>query len=270
MPSERFNEALATLNSSVAQVVTDQLLAWKNETPNSPWPQIARNIENETALTPAKFSKLLSDFVDALDSSPAPNAWKSACRKNQFAGRKLKVPESPKTLGRMIKLEEMINRVIDLGAFPVSILETLMADADGVDPATVDPTLPDLLRAASLGRFVIWSTFEELMPARNPFESFPASADDCCTILGLSSPAVGTWILLHYHSDADLPLTGFHRPTVADSSDFPLFRPHPESAAIFGFTHPTAPNPKGFSGRPEIVHGEITGKGLIFPYRLAV
>lgn len=270
MPAKRYVAALSRLDPSASQVVSDQVDSWRKEPRSSPWHQIAKNIEDETALTPAKYSKLLGDFSLALASSPAPGAWISACRKNQFAGRKLKSPETPKALGRMMKLEEIINRLIDLGAFPPSVIETLLVDADGVDPDTVDPTLPLLLRAASLGRFVVWSTFDESNPAQNPFETFPASAEDCCTILGLPDPAGATWILLHYHADADLPLSGFHRPTVADASDFPLFRPHPESSAIFGLTNPTAPNPKRFSGRPEIVHGEITGKGLIFPYRLTV
>lgn len=270
MPSQRYIAALSRLDLSDSQAVSKQIDSWRKEPQSSPWHQIAKNIENETALTPAKYSKLLGDFALALASAPAAEAWISASRNNQFAGRKLKSPETPKTLGRIMKLDELIKRLIDLGPYPPSILETLLVDADGVDPGSVDLALLDLLRAVSLGRFVIWSTFDESNPVQNPFETFPTSAEDCCSILGLPDPAGTTWILLHYQSDVGPPLSGFHRPTVADASDFPLFRPHPDFSAIFGLTHPTAPNPKNFSGRPEIVHGEITGKGLIFPYRLAV
>lgn len=270
MPSKQFISAVDLLDPNVANLVTGQLNEWQREPLDSPWPQIARNIENETALKPVQFSRFLSDFAAALASSSASEAWISVCRKNQFTGRKLKSSEIPQVLGRMMKLDEIIKRLIDLGSFPLSIVEALMWDADGVEPSTVYTGLPDLLRLADLGSFVIWATFEEANPDQNPFDSFPDSAVDCCTILGLPDPAGSKWILLHYYSNADQPASGFHRPTVADASDFPLFRPHPKASEIFGRTHPTSPNAKGFSGRPEIVHGKITGKGLIFPYRLVV
>jgi hypothetical protein len=270
MPSKRFNDSIARLNPSDARSISNQLDVWKNEPPPSDWAQIAHNIENETALPPTKLAKLLGAFAVAMRTSSATDAWVAACRANQFMGRELKSSETPDVLGRLMKLEQMVNLVLPHGVFPASILETLIAEADGVDPATVDPTLPDLLRAAPLGRYLIWATFDVASPDQDPFLAFSASASDCCTILGLLDPVGATCILLHYQSGSDVPPSGFHRPTIADATDFPLYRPRSSSSAIHGMTNPTEPNPNGFSGRPELVHGEITGNGLIFPYRLAV
>ena len=273
MPSKRFASAVKKLSVEDAAAVLSQLAAWKAETLPSPWPQIAENIENETALAPIKFSKLLGEFASALQSSTASDAWREVCRRNKFQGSKLGSSEIPVVLGRLMKLDQLINLALPHSPFPRSFLEVLLNDSDGIDPAIVDPSLPDVLRFASLGRFLIWATFDKDHPDQSPFGIFPPEALDCCTMLGLAEPAGATCVLLHYEFgtyEDELPQLALHRPSAADAEDFPLYRPCRSRASSYGMTHPTAPNPKNLTGCPEIVHREISGKGLIFPYRLAV
>jgi hypothetical protein len=86
MPTTSFNSALKKLDPARRKSVTAQLGAWTNEAPPSEAPQIAENITRETALPPAIFTQLLSDFADALPSHSDPLiAWEDVCKLHHFA-----------------------------------------------------------------------------------------------------------------------------------------------------------------------------------------
>ena len=81
MPSKQFKDAMAKLTKEDADFISSHLVAWTAEAPPSFWPQIAVNIENETALTPEGFTKLFNDFLSAIRSSSDPAAeWITTCR----------------------------------------------------------------------------------------------------------------------------------------------------------------------------------------------
>lgn len=270
MPSTQFIAAIALLSPAQTAELDAQLIAWKSQGPISAWAQTASNIENETALEPSVFAKLLTDFIEHL---PDPDAWSKACRKNQFAGRFVSAKAIPAAMGRLIDFQKLYDLLEGASIYSESQFRQLLAEADGKDLADVDPALLDILHAMPLGRFLMWSTFDEVNPHSDPFESFDQNAADCCTRLGLHDPKGSACILLAYHSAAyrqNAPKLRFNRPTVADAGGFELYRPHPDPAQFHGMTHPTPPNPKNLPGRPEIVHKTIAGHGLAFKIRVAI
>lgn len=270
MLTTQFIAARALLLPAQATELDDQLTAWKSQGPSSSWSQTAFNIQNETALEPRAFAKLFTDFIKYL---PDPEAWKMACRENQFAGRLLPTNAIPAALGRLILFNTLFSLITGSSSCPESEFRQLLAEADDKDLGDVDPALLDILREIPLGSFLMWSTFDEVNPHSDPFDSFDQNAADCCTRLGLHGPKGITCILLAYYSAAyrqTAPKLRFNRPTVADADGFELYRPYPDPDKLHGMTHPTAPNPKKFPGRPEIVHKVINGQGLAFKIRVAL
>jgi hypothetical protein len=270
VPTTQFIAARALLSHAQVVELDAQLNAWKSQGPSSFAAQTASNIENETALEPSAFAKLLADFIDYL---PDADAWSKACRKNQFAGALVPAKLIPAAMGRLIEFEKLFDLLEGASVYSQSQFHQLLAEADGKDLVDLDLALLDALHTMPLGKYLIWSTFNHVDTYSYPFDTFDQNAVDCCTRLGLRDPKGATCILLAYHTAAYTQrgsgLT-LHRPTVADAGGFELYRPHPDPDQFHGMTHPTPPNPKNLSGCPEITHKSIIGHGLAFKIRVAI
>ncbi len=261
--------ARASLASPQVVELDAQLIAWKSEGPSSCASQTAFNIENETALEPSAFAKLLTEFIELL---PDSDAWRNACRKNQFAGSLVAEVSIPIAMGRLIDIEKFVS-FLDGSTYSPNQFRQLLAEADGKDLADLDPALLDVLHSMPLGEFLMWSTFNLPDTSSYPFDDFDQNAVNCCTRLGLRDPKGSTCILLAYGSTTyrqTAPKLIMNRPTVADAGGFELYRPHSDPDNFHGWTYPTAPNLRNLPGYPEIVHKPIYGNGLAFRIRLAI
>jgi hypothetical protein len=268
MPTITFKAALKKLDPTRRKSVTTQLEAWTNEAPPSESGQIAENIANETALSPETFVQLLSDFADALAKHPDPLiAWEEACGSHSFAGNALGRSDRPAKLGRVCKFDAFPCR----GFIKTSdrrLKESLTKFAGHSKPPRF---LKNLLNAENLGwGNVIFATFNESDSTQDPFDGLPWDRDAIRTALGLGQSSHSThepYFLFRYLSSEppDLPL---HRPTIADAGTFSHFRPVNSSKAKWGSTCPIPPNNRKLPAKPELIHKQITGVRVEFPYEI--
>jgi hypothetical protein len=141
----------------------------------------------------------------------------------------------------------------------------LLKQSGSTDPGALVP----FLRAAPLGRYLVWATFDVTDPTNDPFDSLPKSHVGICSALGLGhfKAALETLIVLVWdHAESGSP--DLHRPTVADAEDFAYYRPCPIADNPWGFTGPLPPNVDGIPPQPEVVMAEIDGRGLLLPFRV--
>jgi len=94
--------------------------------------------------------------------------------------------------------------------------------------------------------------------------------DGMATCLGLGCDNDPTpFIVIQYEMSASSS-PSLHKPTVADARTYSYFRPNKSASDHWGMTEPLKVNPKKHKGRPELVHSQITGQSLVFPYFLSV
>ncbi len=268
MPANPFNSALKKLDPARRKSVTTQLEAWTSEAPPSEAGQIAENITRETALPPAIFVLLLTDFADALPSHADPLiAWEKACELHSFATVPLATTDRPTKLGRVCKFDAFPCRAV-IKTSDKRLKESLTKFAGRSKPPRF---LKNLLNAENLGwGNVIFATFNETDSTQDPFDGLPWDRDAIRTALGLGQSNHGThdpYFLFRYLSSEppDLPL---HRPTIADAGTFSHFRPVNSSKAKWGSICPIPPNNRNLPAKPELIHKQITGVRIEFPYEI--
>ena len=252
------------LNPKQRETVSRQLEAWRNEAHPSESGQIAENITHETAFTLDVFTQLLADFAKALASHPDPLvAWEKACEAHNFEGKALAPSDRPVKLGRASKFDKFLQHV---KTTDTRFKATVTKYAGHKTPPS---SLVNILNAAPLGGSVIFATFNDADSSQDPFVDLPWDQESIRTALGLGHFRSNTapFLLFRYHSSEppDLPL---HRPTIADAGSFSHFRPERSTRAKWGRTCPIPPNSRGLPSMPEVIHKQIAGDRLDFPYQV--
>jgi hypothetical protein len=266
MPSHRYLAALELLDADCKDKWTIRLRAFASlpATPIRDWQQVAENITSESALPPREFSLILQTFVAEVDiHADLPKAWEATCSKHSFCGAILHVSDRPQVIGRAAKLPDYAQRLEDALGTDQG-LKTLRKFADR-QPATA---LRNLMGSRPIGGPIIFASFSEDPADSSPFAGLPTDTDSVRIAFGLGHHLPPEpYILFSYQSGSatDLPL---HRPTVADAGPLPFFRPLSDEAAKWGKTHPLLPNLRSLKGRTDLVHKQITGANLVFPYQL--
>lgn len=265
MPASPFQSALKKLDSNRRKSASRQIEAWQNETLPSDARQIAENIATEITLTPAVFTQLLSDFADGLTKHSDPLvAWDKACGLHSFSGKSLDQIDRPSKLGRASKFDKFLQYA---KTTDVKFKKTLTKYADNAKPPTF---LKNILNGESLGGPVIFATFNEGDASGDPFDGLPWDRDAIRTALGLGQPEHNSpdpYLLFRYRS-SEPPTLPLHRPTIADAGTFCYFRPVKSAKAKWGNTHPVPPNARKLPAKPELVHRQITGIRVDFPYTI--
>lgn len=265
MPTKLFNSALKKLDLARRKSVTAQLEAWANETPPSEATQIAENITRETALSSAIFTQLLSDFADALPRHTDPLiAWENACKIHHFATSPLAAIDRPVKLGRACKSDIFLKYAKTSDRI---FKRMLTKYAGSKKPLSA---FIKILKTEKLGGPMIFATFNDSDSTQDPFGGLPWDRDAIRTAFGLgqfdhASPS--PYLLFRYHS-AEPPSLTLHRPSIADAGRFSHFRPVNSAKAKCGFTRPLEPNLRKLSAKPELVHQQIIGDRLVFPYEI--
>ena len=262
MPSPAFAAARAMLSPAEGNAIDSQLATWKAEPAPSERPQIAVNIENETALSPHAFASLLSRFAAELPAHSDPVvAWTTACGFHVFAGIALAPADRPTRLGRACKFDAHLGHC----GITDAKLRSRITKYAGKKPISA---VENLLQKQKLGPPVIFATFNDADPGGDPFGGLPRDRDAIRTALGLGFPSHQSpdpYLLFIYVAD-EPPALPLRRPSVADAGDSSFFRPAKTAADKWGITRPLRPNPRKLPPRPELVHEQITGTRLVFPY----
>lgn len=265
MPTKHFTSALKKLDPVRRKSVTDQLQAWTNATPPSEASQIAENITLETALPLATFTQLLSNFADALSRQADPLiAWDNSCKLHHFATAPISPTDRPVKLGRVCKADIFLKYARTSDKIFKSRLTKYAGSAK---PLTA---FIKILKTETLGGPMIFCTFNDLDSAQDPFDGLPWDREAVRTTYGLGQKEHNTstpYLLFRYHS-AEPPSLTLHRPTIADAGTFSHFRPGGSAKAKWGFTCPLAPNVRSLPAKPELIHQQIVGERLVFPYEI--
>lgn len=259
-----YQSSLAKLSKVRRLRIETQLIEW-TRTPTTlaqNVAQLAKNIQSETALTQTTFIKLLIAFSDQLKTATSPiEAWSEACGAFLFKGKACVSKNRPEILGRAVKLNDYLDRYLNIGNR--SILKHALIKNQGFKhPA--DP-ISRKMKASPIGDQPIWATFSE-SSLDQPFDGLEPTSKNIRIALGLGHiDSESQFILLTYgsHDHETLPL---HKPTITDAGSYFYFCPNPNSSAQWGLTQPLKPNPDNLCGRPELIHQEITGSSLVFPY----
>ena len=216
MALSRYQEALAALPTDSRLAVEAVFNGWAADAALN---QVGQNISNETALAISDFVSLLGSFaVELAKGSSARDSWVAACGAHKWKGRQLPHTDCPSILGRARSLEDHANSVskASSGALTPSKAKRLLLKHSG---RAVPPWLVPFLRAAPLGNFLIWATFNSNDPANSPFDRLPPSHVGICTALALGSADASLILLVWSHAGCGSPR--LHRPTVADAEDNP-------------------------------------------------
>lgn len=265
--------ALSSIDAKLGMVVSAQFAVWESSA-SWPWQRIVLNISGETALPVSAFSELLVTFATEIQkgAQPPEACWITACRAHHFKGNPVP-PPMPGRLGRAVPLSGYAKLVQETGSTPLTVsqVEDLIRKVV-LAGATPNPREFRILQRATLGRFVIWATFNAHRPDTNPFDSMPRSTDTVRTALGLGEcPETETLVLLSYGTAAgSSPAFELFRPTICEAAAYAWYCPHPDASASCGMTQPLAPNNAGLPAQPEVVHREISGGTLALPLYLAV
>ena len=263
-----FDDALAKLPESLRVRVEQCLVIWAS---HPEWGQIVANLRAEVALRLEDFEALLMSFAEALDRSPAPlleDAWRGVCAQYEFRGAEMPATQRPGILGRGGRV----------AAFAAGISARTRGLSSGQAERIVRKhagRLPPsdgerVLRAGTLGGRVIWATFNVSDGNVDPFAGLPSRRDALCTALGLGHHLDAELLVLTYRSEAPTHGKKLCRPTVADASAHTFYRPHSDVSTCWGYTKPLELNPDGLEPMPEVVHAQVDGAGLIFPYQILV
>jgi len=260
-----YDQALQCLSEAFRNGIQTVVDAWGNDADLS---RIRRNILHETALAGADFVSLLERFGKELDlGAPQRECWRTACRAHQFRGRVIPSDRCPSVLGRVRTLDDHAKSIAEASGGNLTSLEAkrlLLKNSGSRSPTGFER----LLRRASLGRWVIWATFDPTDGTANPFNRLPKSRVAICSALGLGGPAFYDAIVVLVWGHAESGFPPLHRPTVADAADYPYYRPHSDPTSISGFTEPLPPNLDRCSPQPEVILAEIDSRGLRLPFQV--
>jgi hypothetical protein len=258
MPLPHCQHALDGLGPDSKRAVEDTFLAWSGEAILG---QVSRNVGDETALAAADFLSLLTAFATELANGIPPQmSWISACRNHKLRGRQISNAQSPAILGRARSLEDHAKSVAkaSFGSLtPQEAKKHLLKHSGSPNPVSFEP----FLRAAALGNYFVWATFNPDNPHGNPFDRLPNTRVGVCTALGLGGPIFNETLVLLVWNHADSGSPPLHRPTVADAEDYPYYRPCAHVGALWGLTEPLQPNPDGLQPQPEVVMPETPSRG---------
>lgn len=240
-------------------------------------------LRTESNLKAEQWDELIACLREALSTGLRPY-YESLCAK--FARMLGTAPRPPRTdqnfrrrpVGpKLTKFQRAtFGRVV-----PIERLASYIADFTGQDRKDCLHTLQQLLLSGTvdyrslfvlewpLGKFLMWSLFDEHGHATDPFVPHPNSVADLLAEAGVSVPKNQhrkMFVLLSYH----LPSTiNPHFPTIVDAyAGFPnyYFRPLPLPATsgtpqVLPRTRPL-PGYEETRGRPEAVHGVIFSSSL--------
>ena len=265
MPLAECRQALDDLDPESRRAVEDTFVAWSRDAVLG---QVSRNVGDETALAAADFLSLLTAFATELaNGNPPQESWKSACHSHQLRGRQIPDNRCPAILGRARSLEDHAKSVAKASSgklTPQQAKKHLLKHSGSLSPAGFEL----FLRAAALGNYVVWATFNADDPNGNPFDRLPNTRMGICTALGLGGTTLNDTLVLLVWNHADSGSPPLHRPTVADADDYPYYRPWADAGALWGFTEPLQPNPDGLQPQPEVVMPETPSLGLRLPFRV--
>jgi hypothetical protein len=230
--------------------------------------QVRRNVAGETALVVADFVALLTNFATLLASGEQPlKSWIAACRNHKLKGRQLPTGHCPAVLGRARSLDDHAKSVAKASSGGLTAHEAkkhLFKYSGSHNPAAFEP----FLRAAALGNYFVWATFNSDDPRTDPFDRLPKTRSGICTALGLGGPISSETLIVLVWIQANSGSPPLHRPTVADAEDYPYYRPCADPAAHWGLTEPLSPNLDALLPQPELVMRETSSRGLRLPFRV--
>lgn len=265
MPLADCQKALDDLDPDSRRAVEDTFLAWSGDAVLG---QVSQNVGDETALAAGDFLSLLTAFATELSNgNSAQISWVSACRNHKLRGRQIPNVQCPTILGRAKSLEEHAKSVAKASSGSLTQQEAkkhLLKHAGSPNPSSFEP----FLRAAALGNYIVWATFNSDDPHANPFDRLPNTRVGVCTALGLGGAIFNETLVLLVWNHADSGFPPLHRPTVADAEDYPYYRPCADADALWGLTGPLQPNPGGLQPQPEVVMPETPSRGLRLPFRV--
>ena len=230
--------------------------------------QIKQNVMTENGLDSTTFKDLLRLFGDNLEKTSASDAWELACRAHKLKGPLVPKAKVPQTLGRV---KTVATHAAHVAALPPTLRAGLTASTAKealykYAGAAVPNYLEIVLRAAPLGKFVVWATFNDKDNFSDPFASLPSQHCDICTVLGLGMIGSGEPLIKLVWGHAASGSPPLYQPTVADAGEYSYFRPKAEDKQYWGLTEPLAPNATGFSGQPEVVMQETSSIGIQLPF----
>jgi hypothetical protein len=265
MGLSQYQQTLAALNPDLKRAIEDVFIAW---TPDTALAQVSRNVTGETALAADDFSGLLASFATELaNGNPAEKSWITACRRHKLKGRQIPNDHCPAVLGRARSLEDHANSVSRASSRSLTAQEAkkqLLKNSGSRNPVGFEP----FLRAAVLGNYIVWATFNSDDPRADPFDRLPKTRLGICTALGLGGPMLNETLIVLVWNHADSGSPPLHRPTVADAEDYPYYRPRANAAALWGLTGPLPPNAEAIQPQPEVVMPETASRGLRLPFRV--
>lgn len=258
-----YQNALAGLNRYRKPKVEVAFQTWSTDRELN---QVRINAADETALSSADYSSLLTTFATNLAKKLSPlESWLGACRTHKLKGRTIPAANCPGILGRAKSLEDHAMSISKTSGGDLTMQEAkklLYKYSQSLDLNGFE----SFLREAPLGKYIVWATFNSDEPDTNPFDSLGYIRTKICTALGLG----------HYKSDEVLIVLGWnhedsgspplHRPTIADAEDSPHYRPRLEADALWGLTRPLTPNKDKCKPQPEVVIQETSSIGLRLPF----
>lgn len=261
-----FDDVLARLPAPQRQQIGAEFSTWLTASPA----QVRDNIEHECALSLTAFSDLLTDFAASIVAgATGVAAWDRVCRGHKLRGEEIKGPRRPLRAARVMTMETYVNLLVRAtGLTRDAAIDLLEASNEKIPPDDD----AELFRATRLGSYVIWATTHADVPDQDPYDALPRALRCLCVTLGLGDLAANgdPMVYVSYRPASTVPM---RRSTVADAGDYPYYRPHADAADPFGRTAPHACRPCDHAdhahvGQIEFVHPEITGEGLVFPYRI--
>jgi hypothetical protein len=261
-----FDDVLARLPAPQREQIIAEFSAW--QTIGSA--QVRENIMRECALSLTAFTELLTAFAASIAAgATGVEAWGKACRGHKLRGEEIKGPRRPRRAARVMTLETYVGLLVrSTGLTRDAALDLLEASNERI-PQDDDA---ELIRATRLGSYVIWATTHADAPDQDPYDALPHALRCLCVTLGLGDLADNgdPMVYVSYRPASTVPM---FRSTVADAGNYPYYRPHADATDPFGRTAPHACRPCDHAdhahvGQIEFVHPEITGEGLVFPYRI--
>lgn len=258
----RLDSYLAKLSEAKRKGVQDRLSTL--ETASAIGRQAVINLRAETRLPSAALKDLMAGLLkSANDAGEIKQAMTAVMRCHVLEDRELP-PPLPSSLGRAVTLDQFARLLKDQGYRSTVLLarraiRSLLGRSGRV--------VRNRWRTYSLGKYLMWCTFDQSLSAADPFATMPSEADEVRALLGLSVEDRGKeLLLLVYELPADAKL---RYPSVAEayagSGWNYFFRPAAEGAP-FGLTM-LWPEREKEAPRPEAVHEVITGGNLTAPLR---
>jgi hypothetical protein len=168
MATTPYQEALTHISTSLHAGIADALTKLG--------PEIAWNIENETALPLDDFVNLLTAFAVELAKPIATvEAWITACRNHTFKGRQVQTPNLPVVLGRVKSFpdhKDAIFKAAGGSIRPLNIEKALKKYADTINADDLPNGFKRALYGAYLGEYTIWATFNFADSTSGPLPIF--------------------------------------------------------------------------------------------------